>query len=103
LAAAETLIAGGTTNLHDLRRRLRVGFGPCQGTFCGPRLAEMQARARTAAEPWRELDDFWSERIKGMVLTGWGKQARQILLSEHVHRRMLGLGQAPNPLPVSRA
>jgi glycerol-3-phosphate dehydrogenase len=103
LAAAETLVIGGTTNLHDLRRRLRVGFGPCQGTFCGPRLAEMQARAHTGAAPSRELDDFWSERIKGMVLTGWGKQARQILLSEHVHRRMLGLRQAPSPLPASRA
>jgi glycerol-3-phosphate dehydrogenase len=102
LAAAERMVADGITNLHDLRRRLRVGFGPCQGTFCGPRMAEVQARARVAADPSRELDDFWNERIKGMVLAGWGKQARQILLSEHVHRRMLGLGQAASPPPVPR-
>ncbi|MCI5826456.1 MAG: anaerobic glycerol-3-phosphate dehydrogenase subunit A [Arcanobacterium sp.] len=28
-----------TANFDDLRRQLRIGMGPCQGTFCGARLA----------------------------------------------------------------
>jgi glycerol-3-phosphate dehydrogenase len=89
-------IAAGATSLHDLRRRLRIGFGPCQGTFCGPRVAQMLHQAGLNIDPEIELSDFWSERLKGMALTAWGKQARQILLAEQVYRRLLGLQPGSN-------
>ena len=28
-------------DFHNIRRRVRVGFGPCQGTFCNSRLANL--------------------------------------------------------------
>jgi glycerol-3-phosphate dehydrogenase len=80
--------------LHDIRRRLRLGFGPCQGTFCGPRAAEAIARAGHAASV--ELDDFYQERAKGMASVAWGAQARQILLAEYIYRRIAGLGAEPD-------
>ena len=87
----ESAIQGGTWRLHDLRRRLRLGFGPCQGTFCGPRAAEAIARAGHAASD--ELENFYQERAKGMASVAWGAQARQILLADAYlspHRRPRG-------------
>lgn len=75
--------------LHDLRRRLRVGFGPCQGTFCGSRLAAMVADAGGAAQD--ELERFWSERLKGARHTAYGASARQALLGDLVFREILGI------------
>jgi glycerol-3-phosphate dehydrogenase len=92
----EEAIAHGVNSLHDLRRRLRLGFGPCQGTFCAPRAAQLLLRAGIDTDAEAELTDFWAERLKGMVLTAWGKQARQILLGEHVHHRLMGLGSDTN-------
>jgi glycerol-3-phosphate dehydrogenase len=90
----ESAIQGGMWRLHDIRRRLRLGFGPCQGTFCGPRAAEAIARAGHAASV--ELDDFYQERAKGMASVAWGAQARQILLAEYIYRRIAGLGAEPD-------
>jgi glycerol-3-phosphate dehydrogenase len=39
-------VAGGLTELEDLRRKLRVGYGPCQAAFCAWRAAGMLAEAR---------------------------------------------------------
>ncbi len=79
------------TCLHDLRRRLRVGFGPCQGTYCGSRVASMIARHDSNYCSEADLADFWSERLKGSMHTAWGYQARQVLLSDVVYRETLGI------------
>jgi glycerol-3-phosphate dehydrogenase len=89
-------VAAGAHTLHDLRRRLRIGFGPCQGTFCGPRTVQLLLRAGVTSNPEAELADFWNERLKGMALAAWGKQARQILLAEQVYDRLLGLPSKAN-------
>jgi glycerol-3-phosphate dehydrogenase len=102
VADVSAAISRGETFLHDLRRRLRIGFGPCQGTFCGPRATQLVACATSRLDLAEELAAFHAERLKGMVLTGWGKQARQILLSEHVHRRIVGWGNKP-AVPESAA
>ncbi len=99
-AEIEALVRGAELDdLHDLRRRLRVGFGPCQGTFCGPRVAELltQMNPRYSAEG--ALRSFWTERLKGAVRTAWAEQARQILLSDLVCRELLGLRLDPGGLP----
>ncbi len=83
----------GMRCLHDLRRRLRVGFGPCQGTFCGSRLASMVADAGGAAQD--ELERFWAERAKGARLTAYGQSARQMLLGDLVFRETLGISLRP--------
>ena len=90
-AISEMITSGGVTRLDDLRRRLRIGFGPCQGTFCAPRVAGMLAAANSAVDAGDQLGEFWAERLKGMSLTAWGPQARQILLSDQVYERTLGI------------
>lgn len=90
--AVERLVASAQAEtLHDLRCRLRVGFGPCQGTFCAPRAANLLAAHRPAADIAGELRSFWVERLKGMAPIAWGPQARQLMLSDAIYGRILGL------------
>ncbi|MEX2200968.1 MAG: (2Fe-2S)-binding protein, partial [Dongiaceae bacterium] len=89
-SAVEALVEGNDMrSLHDIRRRLRVGFGPCQGTFCGARLASMVASA--GGDGHEELARFWGERLKGATLAAYGTNARQLMLSDLVHRETLGI------------
>jgi glycerol-3-phosphate dehydrogenase len=49
-------VASGLTELEDLRRKVRLGYGPCQAAFCAWRAAGMLAEASNglpdeAAEP----------------------------------------------------
>ena len=76
---------------HDLRRRLGVGFGSCQGTFCGCRLAELMMGMPDALPVEDTLGHFWTERLKGGVKTAWGEQAKQLLVSDSVYRETLGI------------
>jgi glycerol-3-phosphate dehydrogenase len=86
------LIAGsGIDHLNDLRRRLRLGFGPCQGTFCGARAAAMIQENKLGYAAGDDLISFWSERMKGSRHVAWGDQAKQLLLSDLVYRQTLGL------------
>jgi glycerol-3-phosphate dehydrogenase len=87
----QLLSADGGITLEDLRRRLRLGFGPCQGTFCIPRAAESLTRLRPAADSVGELEAFWRERLKGVAPVAWGVQARQLMLNDSIYGRTLGL------------
>ncbi len=92
------LAEGGVTRLGDLLTRTRLGFGPCQGTFCGVRAAQLLADRSNGADAFADLAVFWRERLKGAAHTAWGHQARQLLLNEHVHARLIGLGHRPDRL-----
>ncbi|MFQ5578704.1 MAG: anaerobic glycerol-3-phosphate dehydrogenase subunit GlpA, partial [Anaerolineae bacterium] len=58
------LAAGNTPILNDLRRALRLGMGPCQGGFCGYRVAGMmhEAKRLSPAQTHRALADFLQSR-----------------------------------------
>ncbi len=100
VATLKSLIADeGVRNLHDLRRRSRLGFGPCQGTFCASRAASLLAEAGAGNAASDDLERFWLERLKGMVPTAWSEQARQVLLSDWVARGLLGFRPTPGALP----
>lgn len=88
-AVAELVASRDMRCLHDLRRRIRVGFGPCQGTFCGSRLASVIADVGGIAQD--ELERFWAERAKGARHTAYGQSARQMLLADLVFRETLGI------------
>ena len=90
----------GIARLHDLRRRLRIGFGPCQGTFCAVRAADLLAGADNGFPVEASIGRFWTERLKGVAKTAWGDQARQALLSDIVHREILGIRLRANLLPA---
>src|SRR5215207_1454449 len=106
-------IAGGLTELEDLRRKLRVGYGPCQAAFCVWRAAGMLAEAQgdgagagpegsaaaagsaetagAAGGPLVGLERFMEERWRGQRSTIWGDQARQALLNHAIYRGIFDL------------
>ncbi len=79
------------TDFHDIRRRTRVGFGPCQGTFCNSRLAEIVSKKSNLANFKESMISFCTERLKGSIKTSYGDQAKQILLNDYVLRENFGL------------
>ncbi len=97
-----------TMSLEAIALRSRAGKGPCQGSFCGIRIASYlyergYYRDRTGLYHMR---NFFNERFKGMQTVIWGRQAAQMELAEALHCGLLGLdnleesdsdsGQAPD-------
>ena len=65
--------------LTDLRRRCRVGMGPCQGARCAGAAAALFARERdlSTQEAHRELLDFLGARFRGKRAVLSGEQMAQ--------------------------
>jgi glycerol-3-phosphate dehydrogenase len=72
--------------LGDLGRRTRLGFGTCQGTFCGYRamLAGYQDGTWNAQEAAQLLQTYLQDRWKGQSWIPEGKQAEQLNLSREL-------------------
>jgi glycerol-3-phosphate dehydrogenase len=90
-------VSGGLTELEDLRRKLRLGYGPCQAAFCAWRAAGMLAEAGTAGDHLGGLERFLEERWRGQRATIWGDQARQALLNHAIYRGIFDLRGAGRP------
>jgi glycerol-3-phosphate dehydrogenase len=102
-------VADGVVELEDLRRRLRLGYGPCQAAFCGWRAAAAVSERQLDAPEGREaapqptkdaapaadlsagLARFLQERWRGQLTTIWGDQARQALLNHAIYRGIFDL------------
>jgi glycerol-3-phosphate dehydrogenase len=84
-------VAGGLTELEDLRRKLRLGYGPCQAAFCAWRAAGMLAEADAGGDYLGGLERFLEERWRGQRATIWGDQARQALLNHAIYRGIFDL------------
>ncbi|HVD16516.1 MAG TPA: anaerobic glycerol-3-phosphate dehydrogenase subunit GlpA [Actinomycetota bacterium] len=101
-------VADGVVELEDLRRRLRLGYGPCQAAFCAWRAAaavcerQLDTQVRAAASPAAQggshdadplagLARFVQERWRGQLTTVWGDQARQALLNHAIYRGIFDL------------
>jgi glycerol-3-phosphate dehydrogenase len=93
----EAVKSGAVHNLHDLRRDLRVGMGPCQAGFCGYRAAAIRHSIvnDTPANTLELLREYIERRFGGMRPLLWGHNLRQIALNEHIYGRILGLMPAP--------
>jgi len=84
--------------LEAIALRSRAGKGPCQGSFCGIRIASYlydrsYYKDKTGLIHMR---DFFNERFKGMRTVIWGQQAAQIELAEALHCGLLGLDNIDN-------
>ena len=90
-------IADGLTELEDLRRKLRLGYGPCQAAFCAWRAAGMLEGERGGGDPLAGLERFLEERWRGQRATIWGDQARQALLNHAIYRGIFDLHGAGRP------
>jgi glycerol-3-phosphate dehydrogenase len=77
----ETSIPAKT--ISDVGRRTRLGFGPCQGTFCGYKamLAGYQTHRWNAEEASAQFEKYLDERWKGQSSIHEGKQVEQLYLS----------------------
>lgn len=84
--------------LEAIALRSRAGKGPCQGSFCGIRIASYlydrgYYQDKTGLVHMR---DFFNERFKGIRTVIWGRQAAQMELAEALHCGLLGLDNLDN-------
>jgi len=87
--------------LTAIALRSRAGKGPCQGSFCGIRIASYlydcgHYHDKTGLIHMR---DFFNERFKGMRTIIWGQQAAQMELAEALHCGLLGLNDIDDEQP----
>lgn len=88
-----TLPEEGHFHLGDIRRRTRLGMGPCQGTFCNHRAAALaveKGKATVEEANWA-LQNAVFERKKGMDVVAIGETAKQLQLMETIYKVSLGL------------
>ncbi len=79
--------------LTDLRRRTRIGMGPCQGELCACRSAGLLARYQAAAPKEAEvhLKHFLEERWKGVRPLAWGDALRESEFTMWLYQGVCGL------------
>lgn len=82
--------------LNDLRRRLRLGTGPCQGTFCTYKAASILSEELGLAGDDFLVDilDFRSERWKGIRQSMRGEQLAQEELAQGMYACVGNLDQS---------
>ena len=82
--------------LNDLRRRLRLGTGPCQGTFCTYKAAGILAEELGLGGDDFLVDilDFRAERWKGIRQSMRGEQLAQEELTQGIYACVGNLDQS---------
>jgi glycerol-3-phosphate dehydrogenase len=96
-ALERALAASPGADLDDIRRRLRLGMGPCQGGFCMYRAAGVMHEAGVGAGRVNAvLEAFITERQKGVAPVVAGDQERQMRLDAWIFTGILGL-ESPAP------
>lgn len=81
-----------TQTLDDLRRRTRMGMGPCQGMLCSCRAAELARRYAGDDERGLEGMKRWLEaRWRGVRPVAWGEGLREAELVQWLYREVIGL------------
>jgi glycerol-3-phosphate dehydrogenase len=94
---AEAIARRRPTGLDDVRRRVRLAMGPCQGGFCIYRatgiLHEFERLDHRAANS--ALLDFLQERWKGVQPILYGDQLRQARLDDWIFQGLLAVEHLP--------
>lgn len=80
-------------SLLDLRRRTRVGMGPCQGELCACRAAALLSRFEviSPAQSLNQLANFLDERWKGVQPIAWGDAMRESDFTRWIWMELCGL------------
>lgn len=83
--------------LNDLRRRVRLGTGPCQGTFCTYKAASILAEELDLGGDDYLVDilDFRAERWKGIRQPMRGEQLAQEELAQGIYACVGNLDRVP--------
>ncbi len=84
-------------NLVDLRRRTRLGMGPCQGELCAYRAAGLlQAFSDMSGfDASQLLESFLEERWKGIKPIFWGDALREAEFSYWIYEGLFGINDIP--------
>ncbi|EKO3962460.1 anaerobic glycerol-3-phosphate dehydrogenase subunit A [Vibrio fluvialis] len=85
-------------NLVDLRRRTRLGMGPCQGELCSYRAASLFSEYGQVdgCQSSGLLVDFLEERWKGIKPIFWGDALREAEFSYWIYEGLLGASDLPH-------
>lgn len=88
----------------DWRRQSRIGMGPCQGAFCGLRVAGLANEDGLADAPAAValLRLFLEHRWIGLWPVLGGAQVRQAALNASIYSGIYNLGHADPPSPPQR-
>lgn len=96
----EKEVAYALRSLHvrdivDLRRRTRIGMGPCQGLLCAYRCAGafIDYKSTPGSDATKMLIDFLMERWKGIRPVLWGDTLREAEFAYWVCEGIFGLGK----------
>ncbi|MDF2186398.1 anaerobic glycerol-3-phosphate dehydrogenase subunit A [Grimontia hollisae] len=81
-------------NLIDLRRRTRLGMGPCQGELCAYRAASL-FQQYSDANAAHLLVEFLEERWKGAKPILWGDALRESEYSYWIYESLMGSNELP--------
>lgn len=83
----------GRSALNAVNLRSRMGKGPCQGAFCGPRVTSFlyDEAVVSGMDGLAELKSFTQRRWKGQRPVMWGRTAEQTELQEALHCALLEL------------
>ncbi|MGE4442034.1 MAG: anaerobic glycerol-3-phosphate dehydrogenase subunit A [Desulfomicrobium sp.] len=89
----------GRSMLKAIGMRSRVGKGPCQGGFCGPRIAGhlYDREISTGTQGLAELKTFTERRWRGFSPILWGVPLMQADLQEALHCGAMDLEFGPPP------
>ncbi|WP_263081815.1 anaerobic glycerol-3-phosphate dehydrogenase subunit A [Endozoicomonas sp. Mp262] len=95
-------------DLVDLRRRTRLGMGPCQGELCACRAAGIiqDLIPTEPQQPLNSIGEFLEERWKGNQPVLWGDALREAEFSHWIYESLLGyssLQKATEPLDINLA
>ena len=105
----QSILQGKARSLDDIRRKVRLGMGPCQGGFCTYRaigilheIATQNIPPVSHERPWMPdpnlaLRDFLQERWKGLLPVLWGQQLRQERFNQFIYLYLLNADQLPGP------
>ncbi|ELV8643130.1 anaerobic glycerol-3-phosphate dehydrogenase subunit A [Vibrio vulnificus] len=85
------------SNLVDLRRRTRLGMGPCQGELCSYRAASLfsQYGYLDGTVSAHLLTEFLEERWKGVKPIFWGDALRESEFSYWIYEGLFGASELP--------
>lgn len=79
-------------NLHNLRRRTRLGMGTCQGQLCVCRAAAiLEKRDGCAVRHLDGIRQFVNERWKGMRPVAWGDNLAEAWFTAWMYGNVAGL------------
>ena len=76
-----------------LRRRTRLGMGPCQGRMCACRVARKMCARQGEDEAMKRLVNFMNERWKGMRPVTWSDTLSEAYNTALVYQDLCGVDQ----------